>query len=98
MPRQRVHHRSGSYYALTDDFAQALERFKEESGMSSAELARRLGTSEMTIWRWPNAGTRPNAHHLLALQEIAKGMGLGHMLPTVEVRRVPVRPGGPFPD
>ena len=97
MPRQRTHHRSVSYYVFPDDFPQALENFKEASGLSWAEMARRLGTSVMTIWRWRYDGIRPNAHHLLALQDLAKGMGLGHVLPKVRVRRVPVRTGRPFP-
>ena len=45
-----------------------------------------------------SAGVRPSSHYLLALQDLADGMGLGHMLPKVRVRRVPVRTGGPFPD
>ncbi len=98
MPRQRINHRSGTYYVYPNDFPQALESFKKASGMSWAEMARRLGTSTMTIWRWRYDGIRPNARHLLALQELAKSMGLGHLLPTVEMWGVPLRPGGPFPD
>ena len=97
MPRQRKHHRSVSYYAYSDDFPQALENFKEASGLSWAEIARRLGTSTMTIWRWRYDGIRPNFRNLLALQELAKSMRLGHLLPTIEVRYVPVRTGRPFP-
>ena len=98
MPRQRTNHRSGAYYVYSDDFPQALERFKEASGMSWAEIARRLGTSTMTLWRWRYDGIRPNARNLLALQDLAESLGLGHLLPAIEVRHVPVRPGGPFPD
>ena len=97
MPRQRTHHRSVSYYVYSDDFPQALENFKEASGLSWAEIARRLGTSVMTIWRWRCDGIRPNFRNLLAFQELAKSMGLGHLLPTIEVRYVPVRTGRPFP-
>ena len=49
MPRQRTHHRSVSYYVYSDDLPQALENFKEASGLSWAEIARRLGTSTMTL-------------------------------------------------
>lgn len=98
MPRQRINHRSGTYYVYPDDFAQALVAFKEAADMPWAEMARLLGTSTMTLWRWREDGIRPNARHLLALQELAKSRGLAHLLPTIEVRRVPVRPGGPFPD
>ena len=52
----------------------------------------------MTLWRWRYDGICPNAHYLLALQDLADGMGLGHMLPNVRVRHAPVRTGGPFPD
>ena len=54
--------------------------------------------STMTLWRWRYDGIRPNAHYLLALQDLADGMGLGHMLPKVRVRHAAVRTGGPFPD
>ena len=73
-------------------------RFKDESGLSWAEIARRLGTTPLTVRRWWKRGVRPSSHYLLALQDLAAGMGLGHMLPKVRVRRVPVRTGGPFPD
>ena len=43
MPRQRTDH-SRITYVFPDDFPQRLERFKEESGLSWAELARRLGS------------------------------------------------------
>ena len=33
------------------DFPQRLKRFQEESGLSWAEIARRLGTYRYTIWR-----------------------------------------------
>ena len=51
----------------------------------------------MTLWRWRYDGIRPNFRNLLAFQELAKSMGLGHLLPTIEVRYVPVRTGRPFP-
>ena len=44
MPRQRIQH-SRIVYVFPDDFPQRLVRFKEESGLPWAELARRLGTS-----------------------------------------------------
>ena len=97
MPRQRTHHRSGSYYVFPDDFGDCLVRFKKESGLSWAEIARRLGTTPLTVRRWWKRGFRPSSHYLLALP----GPGRRHgprMLPKVRVRRVPVRTGGPFPD
>ena len=38
MPRQRTHH-SRITYVFPDDFPQRLKRFKEESGLSWAEIA-----------------------------------------------------------
>ena len=83
MPRQRTHHRRMAY-VLTDDFPQALERFREASGLTWAEIARLLGTSTLNLWRW-RGGVRPNAHHLLALQDLAEGMDLVHLLPAARV-------------
>ena len=59
MPRQRTHHRSGSYYVFPDDFGDCLVRFKDESGLSWAEIARRLGTTPLTLRRWWKRGVRP---------------------------------------
>ena len=41
MPRQRIHH-SRVTYQVPHHFPERLERFKEESGLSWAEIARRL--------------------------------------------------------
>ena len=86
MPRKRVKHTKNTTYELTGDFAKALERFQEASGLTWAEIARRLGTSVVNLWRW-RKGVLPNMHHLLALQELADSMGLGHLLPRVRTRR-----------
>ena len=86
MPRKRI--RSGrAVYALTGDFPGCLERLKEASGLPWAEMARLLGTSVLNVWRWRRRGVQPNAHHLLALQDLADGMGLGHLLPAARLRR-----------
>ena len=66
-----------------DAFAEALERFKEDSGLTWKELARQLGTSTLNLWRWRN-GVRPNMEHLLALQQLAAELGLAHLLPGGE--------------
>lgn len=87
MPRQRVRRHRFSY-VFPEDFPRALERLKEASGLTWAELARRLGTNTLNMWRW-RSGVRPNAHHLLALQDLAEGMDLGHLLPKARVRRRP---------
>ena len=97
MPRQRTHHRRRTY-PFPDDFPQRLKRFREASGLSWAEMARRIGTNALTVRRWREDGIRPNARHLLALQDLAGGMGLGHLLPPWRVRHAPVRTGGPLTD
>ena len=76
--------------AYPDDFPQALERFKEASGKTWDEIAWLLGTTTATLWRWRNAGIRPSAHYLLALQDLAESLGLGHLLPPIRVIKVPV--------
>ena len=77
---------------LLDDFPERLRRFKEASGLSWAEIARRLGTTPKTVRRWYQGKGRPNAYYLLALQDLAKSLGLGHML-TVQEGRGDTRPG-----
>ncbi|MYD52387.1 MAG: hypothetical protein F4W93_13045 [Dehalococcoidia bacterium] len=49
------------------------------------EIARRLGTSIISPWRW-RQGVQSNLHHLLALQYLADSMKLVHLLPGVRVR------------
>ena len=61
------------------DFPQRLKRFKEESGLPWAEIVWRLGADPKTVRRWHKHGVRPNAHYLLALQDLAKGRSLGHL-------------------
>ena len=59
-----------------NDFPQRLE---EESGLSWSEIARRLGTCHHTVWRWWQAGVRPNQHHTKALLDLADDFGLGYL-------------------
>ena len=77
MPRQHTRH-SRIVYVFPDDFPRRLERFKEESGLSWAEITRCLGTSPFTLWRWHEAGVRPHYRHLMALLELAEDLCLGH--------------------
>ncbi len=72
-------------HTFPEDFPRGLERFKEASGLTWTELARRLGTNSLTLRRWRN-GVRPNALHLLALQDLAASLDLGHLLPVVRGR------------
>ena len=62
-----------------EDFPQRLERFKEASGMSWRELARRLRIDIRLVHRWRN-GTRPDSANLMALFSLAAGLGLLHLL------------------
>ena len=78
MPRQRTHHRRITY-SFPDDFPQRLERFKEESGLSWAEIARRLGTYPYTVRRWWKKEMRPSTRHMMALLMLAHSLGLGHL-------------------
>ena len=76
MPRQRVHHTRVAR-DFPEDFPRRLELFKEASGLSWAELARRLGTYPDTIRGWCSR-VRPNARHLMALLNVADAFGLRH--------------------
>ncbi len=85
MPRRRARPRRVAY-AHPNGFARSLVRIKEASGLTWAALARELGTTTLNVWRW-RKGVRPNAHHLLALQDLARRMDLEHLLPRAHVRR-----------
>ena len=78
MPRQRT-----DYYRTTydfpNDFTERLKRFKRESGLSWSEIARRIGTYCHTVFRWVNGTNRPNTEHMMALLELAEGLGLAHI-------------------
>ena len=87
MPRQRTHYRR-TVRAFPEDFPESLERLKDASGLTWSEMARRLGTSTLTLRRWRH-GTRPSARHLLALQQVAEELGFGHLLPAARTRLHP---------
>ena len=78
MPRQHIHYNRNTY-DFPDDFPQRLLRFKEKSGLSWAELNRRLGTHTETIRRWKKGIARPNTIHMMALCDLAERMHLGHL-------------------
>ena len=62
MPRQRIDH-GRIVYVLPSDFPERLKLLQKESGLSWAEIARRLGTYHHTVGRWTTAGVRPSAAH-----------------------------------
>ncbi len=78
MPRQRIHHLRETY-EFPDDFPQRLLRLKEESGLSWAELNRRLGTHQETVRRWKKGIARPNTVHMMALFDLADRMALSSL-------------------
>ena len=90
MPRQRTHH-SRRIYDFPDDFPQRLVRFKEESGLSWAEIARRLGTYPYTVGRWRKKGMLPSTRHMMALLMLAHSLGLDNLFTEQGVLR-PQRP------
>ncbi len=75
MPRQRIHH-SRVTYQVPDDFP---ERLKEESGLTWAELNRRLGVHPYTMRRWVLGRARPGMRYMRALLALADSLGLGHI-------------------
>ena len=66
---------------------QRLVRFKEESDLPWAEIARRLGTYPHTVKRWWKEGVRPHFRHQMALLDLADDLGLGHLFTDWSVRR-----------
>ena len=78
MPRQHTHH-SRIVYALPDDFPQRLKRFQQESGLSWAELRRRLGADPETVRRWRDKGVLPSTRYYAAMLVVADSFGLGHL-------------------
>ena len=78
MPRVRTQH-TRKTRPFPDDFPERLKRFKEESGLSWSEIARRIGTYPHTVWRWTKGRTRPNTQHMMALLELAEELGLAHL-------------------
>ena len=81
MPRQRTHD-SRRTYVFPGDFPQRLVRFKEQSGLPWAEIARRLDTHPETVRRWRDKGVRPSTRHmmaLVALVALANSLGLDHI-------------------
>ncbi len=78
MPKQRTQYRR-RIHAISDDFPQRLEWFKHASGLSWAEIARRLRVPPLTIRRWRKNGVRPNYRHMKALLALADSLELGYL-------------------
>ena len=78
MPRQRNDY-TRTIPQFLEDFPERLERFQRESGLSWAEIARRIGIYPHTLWRWRKKGMRPSAEHMMALLDLADELGLAHL-------------------
>ena len=82
MPRQRTHYSRRAHFKarfLPDHSPQRLGWFQHASGLPRAEIARRLGVSPMTVWRWSKGISRPNYRHLKARVALADDLGLGYL-------------------
>lgn len=85
MPRQRVNYTRRTYNV--PDFPERLVRFKEESGLSWAEIVRRLGAQPYTVRRWVLGRARPGMAYMLVRPALAEELGLRHIFTDWEVRR-----------
>ncbi|MYC37967.1 MAG: helix-turn-helix transcriptional regulator [Chloroflexi bacterium] len=79
MPRKLIGQRR-PVRAFPDGFPDRLKRLQAESGLSWAEISRRLGTHPETVRRWKEGQARPNAGHILALCQLADDLALGHLI------------------
>ncbi len=78
MPRERVDH-SRIVYVVPPDFPERLELLQEESGLTWAEIARRLDVHHETLRRWRKGRARPSMRNMMALVALADSLGLGHI-------------------
>ena len=78
MPRQRTYYNRRTY-TFPEDFPERLERFKEESGLSWAEIVRRLDIHHETMRRWRKGRARPSMRNMMALVALARPLGLAHL-------------------
>ena len=78
MPRQRTYC-SRRVFTFPTDFPHRLVWFKQASGLSWAELNRRLGTHPQTVRRWRKGLARPSTRHMMALLDLAEDLGLGNL-------------------
>lgn len=60
---------------FSDDFPQRVERLREASGLTWRALARELGVSVRSLYRW-RTGTKPDVAHMLAIVEFATDRNL----------------------
>ena len=70
---------SSESYVVPDNFPLRLEQFKEASGLSWAEMNRRVGTHPQTMRRWRKSQTHPSTRHMFALLDLADSLGLAYL-------------------
>lgn len=87
MPLRRSRYRILSE-AFLQGFPERLEHFKDASGLSWSEMARRVGTSTLVMRRW-RRGAHPSSEHLISLMHLAEDLGLAHLLQFTGARRLP---------
>ena len=79
MSRQSIHH-SRATIGLPDDFPERLKRFRGAFPDFLGRVGSPSGTHPLTIRRWIEGKSLPNAQHVLALLDVADALGLGHLL------------------
>ena len=79
MPRKLISY-SRPVRAFPKGFPERLKRFQAETGLSWAELSRRLGAHPETVRRWKEGQARPNTENMLALCRLADELALGHLI------------------
>ena len=75
--------RPSTYYnprthVFPDDLPERLEQFKVGSGLSWAEIARRLGVDPPHRKALVEVWVRPSPRHMTTLLDLAHDLGLGH--------------------
>jgi transcriptional regulator with XRE-family HTH domain len=76
-------------------WAEYVRRLRGASGLGRAELGRRIGTDESTVWRWETKGQEPQApevvERLAALlgQDLDEALTLAGFRPRTEAAALP---------
>ena len=50
-----------------------LQKFLDDSGMTSGELAREIGVTQKAVYYWLNEGRSPRPHNIRAVSKATKG-------------------------
>lgn len=56
-----------------DTFGRRLRRLREECGFRQSDLAREIGVSKVTLWKWETDQALPRARSLERLDEVLSG-------------------------